>query len=66
MKIDRLALPSSVTSDGTTTFLFFAIYCCIADDLGFDSLNTIVVNEKIDGSEPCWDGYQVEAMMQFQ
>lgn len=62
MKIDRLALPSSVTSDGKT-FLFVAIYC-IANDLGFDSLNTIVVNEKIDGSEPCWDGYQVEAMMQ--
>ena len=64
MKIDRLALPSSVTSDGKT-FLFSAIYC-IANDLGFDSLNTIVVNEKIDGSEPCWDGYQVEAMMQLQ
>lgn len=27
--------------------------------LGFDSLNTIVMNEKLEGSEPCWDGYQV-------
>lgn len=26
--------------------------------LGFDSLNTII-NEKIESSEPCWDGYQV-------
>ncbi|CAF1366901.1 unnamed protein product [Adineta steineri] len=24
----------------------------------FDSLSTIIMNEKIEGSEPCWDGYQ--------
>ncbi|UJR37883.1 hypothetical protein I4U23_030573 [Adineta vaga] len=24
----------------------------------FDSLNTIIMNDKMDGSEPCWDGYQ--------
>ncbi|CAF1061378.1 unnamed protein product [Adineta ricciae] len=24
----------------------------------FDSLNTIIMGEKVDGSEPCWDGYQ--------
>lgn len=28
--------------------------------LGIDSLNNVIINqEKIESSEPCWDGYQV-------
>ncbi len=34
--------------------------------LGFDSLNTIISTEKIESSEPCWDGYQVNKQIRFE
>jgi hypothetical protein len=58
MKIDTLPLPSLAASDGNNNY---SLKNLIKNNflLGFDSLNTIIINEKIESSEPCWDGYQV-------
>jgi hypothetical protein len=56
MKIDTLSL---TTSDGKNDRFFFFIFTFEMIFLGFDSLNTIIITEKIESSEPCWDGYQV-------
>ena len=63
MKIDTLNLPSLINSNGKEMKysirnkhkinLFF---------VEFDSLNTIILTEKIESSEPCWDGYQVNQL----
>jgi len=61
MHTDRLTLPSMIVSNGRIFFLFTRIKKNHAFySLGIERLNTISTNERTEGSEPCWDGYQVK------
>jgi hypothetical protein len=62
MKVDTLILPLSATSDGKNYCRFYWKISSEMVYLVFNSLNTIIINEKIESSEPCWDGYQVNKL----
>ena len=65
MNSDRLTLPSTVISNGM--FLSSSsqhrsryLFC-----LEGEPLTTVTTTDKIEASEPCWDGYQVNRMFVF-
>jgi hypothetical protein len=57
MNIETLTSPLSTVSDGKNSLKISTKIIYLL--LEIEPYNTTIPNDKIESSEPCWDGYQV-------